>query len=51
MFMSLSKLIYRKIEEYKMNRDYRRQRRRANSPNRIAFYLQDSDKERKEFFD
>lgn len=48
--MSLSRLVHRKIEEYKMNREYRKQRRRANSPNRIEFYLQDSDKERKESF-
>ena len=49
--MSLSALIFRKIEEFKMNREYRRQRRRANSPNRVSFYLQDSDKARSEVFD
>lgn len=45
--MSLSTVIFRKIEEFKMNRDYKRQRRNANSPNRISLYLQDSEKNRK----
>lgn len=45
--MGLSKIILKKIEDFKINRDFKRQRRRANSPNRVSLYLQDSDKNKK----
>jgi hypothetical protein len=45
--MSLSTIISRKIEQFKMNRDYKRQRRRANSPHRVSLYLQSSEKNKK----